>query len=168
MQFRFVEQTYICQLGKPENRTVLHDFVNRRDGSPAELARYYRAIVSMLQGTRAWGVAGVNKMINELTDKVKATYAHAKKGKTTAYAHANQLLYKIDTFADEEAGFHGYHERVKLMPLVSDEVLDAMLESEVAAAAEPVHTKEQERSYSFRDPGSYFSDDYINDRRNNG
>ena len=77
---------------------MLEEYKSRRDGSKQELARYYRDVVSALKGTPAWGVSGVNKMINDLTEKVRATFVRAKNGKTSAYAHAGWLLNQLKSF----------------------------------------------------------------------
>jgi hypothetical protein len=127
-----IESTYVCQLNKPENRKVLEGYRDRRDGSGRELANYYRDLVMMLQGTPAWNVSGVNKMLNELTDQVRATLNHAKKGKTSAYARARALLYKIDSFKDQEAPPQKpgawYRKTDWLQPLVTPEELQALAE----------------------------------------
>lgn len=127
-----IESTYICQLNKQENRKVLEGYRDRRDGSGRELANYYRDLVMMLQGTPAWNVSGVNKMLNELTDQVRATLSHAKRGKTTAYARARALLYKIDSFKDQEAppqkAGTWYRKTDWLQPLVTPEELQALAE----------------------------------------
>ena len=78
MKFCEVEQTWICQLGKPEARRMLEAYKDLRDGSPEELIRYYNDIINALKSTPAWGVSGVNKMINELTESVRATLTHTK------------------------------------------------------------------------------------------
>ena len=98
MKFKDVEQTFVCQFSKPQNKVMLEGYVARRDKSGAELARYYMDIIGALANTPAWGVSGVNKMVNELTAAVRATLANEKKGKTSAYAHANKLLNYIKRF----------------------------------------------------------------------
>ena len=103
MKFTEVESTWISQLGGLENRKVLEEFKARKDKSPEELIRYYRFIINALEGTPAWGVSGVNKMINELSASVLATLTKAKKGKTSAYAHAGKLLAIIDFYGNTEA-----------------------------------------------------------------
>ena len=67
MQLKDLETTFVCQLGKPQNRKILEDYRNRRDSSGKELAKYYKDIFNMLTDTPAFGVSGVNKMLNELT-----------------------------------------------------------------------------------------------------
>jgi hypothetical protein len=101
---------------------MLEGYKTRRDKSGAELARYYRDIVNALVDTPAFGVSGVNKMLNELTEKVRATLMHAKKGKTSAYAHANWLLNQLDFFGNEDARAC-YKGRYKLAPLLTPEEL---------------------------------------------
>ena len=103
MKFTSIKTTWICQLNKPENKKVLEDYKNRKDKSPEELTRYYIDVVNMLKDTPAWGVYGVNDMINKLTDAVIATLTKAKKGKTSAYAHAGLLLNTIKYFKTKNA-----------------------------------------------------------------
>lgn len=98
--------TYLHHINKPENRAILEEFSRRRDGSGAELVRYYLALTNMLHNTPAWGKPGVIAMLNELCTAMRAVLNHAKSGKTTAYAHANKLLNKLKYFADQEASGH--------------------------------------------------------------
>lgn len=126
MKFNKVETTYICQLSKPQNKAMLEGYKTRRDKSGAELARYYRDVVNALKDTPAFGVSGVNKMLNELTDKVRATLVGAKRGKTSAYAHAGWLLNQMKFFGNEEAKA-SYKGRYKLAPLVTDEELQQLM-----------------------------------------
>jgi hypothetical protein len=122
MKFKHVETTYICQFSKPENKAVLESYRDRKDKSGKELANYYLDIIRILETTPAWGVSGVNKMINELTDKVRATLKKEKRGKTSAYAHANKLLRDVDYFSNNEATAY-YNGRYKLAPLLNVEEL---------------------------------------------
>ena len=73
MKLNQVETTYICQLNKPENREMLEGYKQRRNKSGRELASLYRDVTGALINTPAWGVSGVNKMVNDLTTKVSAT-----------------------------------------------------------------------------------------------
>lgn len=127
MKLNKVEQTYICQFSKPENKAMLEGYKKRRDKSGAELARYYTDVVKALEGTPAFGVSGVNKMLNELTAKVRATLNNEKRGKTSAFAHAGWLLYQLEYFGHEEAkaGYKGKH---KLEPMLSVEELTMLAE----------------------------------------
>lgn len=122
MNLNQIERTYICQFSKPENRAILEGYKKRRDKSGKELASYYRDVISILKDTPAYGVSGVNKMLNELTDKVRATLNKAKRGKTSAYAHAGWLLNKLDYFGNEKADFT-YRGRYKLNPILTDDEL---------------------------------------------
>lgn len=131
MKFKEVESTYICQLNKPENRKMLEEYKARRDKSGAELARYYSDVVNALKDTPAFGVSGVNKMLNELTEKVRATLNRAKKGKTSAYAHAGKLLAIIDFYGNTEAEAR-YCGRYKLGHILTDVELDQLLAGAVA------------------------------------
>ena len=126
MKFNEVKQTWICQLSDKANRAMLEAYRDRKDRSVAELVRYYVDIVETLEGTPAWGVSGVNKMVNELTDAVRATINHAKKGKTSASAHANKLLSIIDFYGNEEATAR-YCGNYKLKPLLTTEELSQAL-----------------------------------------
>ena len=119
MKFKDTPETYICQLGKPENRAVLENYKARRVKGGVELANYYKDVISMLINTPAWGVSGVNKMVNELTTKVRATLNKEKKGKTSAYAHAAKLLRDINYFSNEEAE-PKYKGRYKLKPILTE------------------------------------------------
>lgn len=130
MKFNEVENTYICQLSKQQNRAMLEGYKTRRDNSKEELIRYYRDLIDALKSTPAFGVSGVNKMLNELTEKVRATLIGAKRGKTSAYAHAGWLLNQLDFFGDEEAK-PCYKGSYKLAPLLTDVELDQLLEAAV-------------------------------------
>ena len=103
MKYCEVERTWICQLNKPEVRAQLEGYRDRKDKSPEEFVRYYKFIISTLSCTDAWGVSGVNKMVNELISSVIATLTGAKKGKTSAYAHAGKTLNTIDRFGARKA-----------------------------------------------------------------
>ena len=118
MRYIEVASTFICQLGKPSARRMLEAYVARKDKSPDELVNYYNDIIGVLRNTPAWGVSGVNKMINELTESVRATLTHAKKGKTSAYAHAAKMLRYVDFYgnATAEARYCGRH---ALMPIIT-------------------------------------------------
>lgn len=122
MKLKNVETTYICQLSKPQNIQMLNRYIIRRDKSGKELASYYRDLTDALKPTPCWGVSGVNKMINELTDKVRNTLRQAKSGKTSAYAHANSLVNKIKQFGNEDAVAR-YVGNYKLQPLLTEEEL---------------------------------------------
>jgi hypothetical protein len=126
MTYGQVERTFICQLSKPENKAFLKEVAARKDSSCLEFVRYYKGLISRLIDTPAWGVSGVNEMINELRASVIAKLTNAKNGKTTAWAHANKLLRCIDRFANKEAKpcYNGNH---KLIPPLTDEELLKLL-----------------------------------------
>ena len=128
MKFTEVETTYICQFSKPHNRTMLEGYKARRDKSGKELANYYRDVVGALINTPAFGVSGVNKMLNELTESVRATLNKAKKGKTSAYAHANKLLTYINHFGNTEikAKYNGRHKLASMLTEAELAQLEAM------------------------------------------
>jgi hypothetical protein len=126
MKFNQVEATYICQLNKPTNRAMLEGYRDRKDKSVEELVRYYRDVISALVDTPAYGVSGVNEMLNKLTAGVRATLTKAKRGKISAPAHARALLGTVDFYSEKEAtprnkGIH------KLEPLLTDEELQRLL-----------------------------------------
>lgn len=120
MKFYEVEQTWICQLGKTVNRAMLQSYIDRNDKSVEELVRFYFDVIGAIKNTPAWGVSGVNKKINELTDIVRATVSRAKKGKSSAPAQAKKLLNHIDFRCNEEAEAR-YNGRHKLQPLFTIE-----------------------------------------------
>lgn len=120
MKFKDLETTYICQLGK--NRKMLEAYKARRDKSGKELANYYADIIDCLVGTPAWNVSGVNKMLNELTSNVRATLNKAKRGKTSAYAHATKMLNMIDYYANKTATAY-FNGNYKLQELLTAEEL---------------------------------------------
>jgi hypothetical protein len=132
MKLKFIETTYVCQLNKPHNRTMLESYRDRKNSSTTELAHYYNDIITALVDTPAWNVSGVNKMINELTTSVRATLTKAKRGKTSAYAHANKLLSTINRFGDKHADcrYKGNH---KLQPLLTADELQELEALEVVA-----------------------------------
>jgi hypothetical protein len=126
VKFFEAERTWISQLGKPQNRAMLEAYKARKDRSIEEFIKYYIDVINALINTPAWGVSGVNKMINELTDAVRATINYAKNGKTSAPAHANKLLSIIDFYHNEEA-IARYCGRYKLKPLITEEELQQFL-----------------------------------------
>jgi hypothetical protein len=126
MKFKDVETTFICQLNKPENRAVLEGYKNRKDKSGKELAQYYRDIFNMLKNTPAYGVSGVNKMLNELTASVRATLNKERKGKTSAYAHAGKILSQLDYFKEIDAVPTTYKCKYKLAPVVTEDELNQL------------------------------------------
>ncbi len=128
MKFNEVERTWIKQLGMSENRKVLEEFKARKNKSFEELARYYRFVIGALRSTPAWGVSGVNKMVNDLTASVIATLTKAKKGKTSAYAHAGKLLAIIDFYGNTEAEAR-YCGNYKLGHILTEVELNQLLEA---------------------------------------
>lgn len=126
MKFYELESTFVCQLGKEQNRTMLEAYKDRKDKSTEEFVRYYLDVINALAKTPAWGVSGVNKMINELTASVRATINHAKNGKSSAPAHAASMLRYIDRFSNAEAEAR-YCSRHKLQPLLTEEELQQFL-----------------------------------------
>ena len=121
MKFNEVEQTYVCQFNKPENQEMLKGYVARQDKSGAELAKFYMDVVNALAGTPAWGVAGVNKMLNKLTATVRATLNKEKRGKSSAPAQARTLLSDVAYWAEKEAT--PKYNRCKLDTLLTAEEL---------------------------------------------
>lgn len=128
MRLKEIERTYVCQFAKYGARRKLWGFARRGDRNPAELVRYYEFVTSTLMGTPAWGVSGVNKMVNALTESLKAVRDHAKSGKTSAPAHAKKLLWLIYAFGDKETSAR-YRGRHKLKPILTADEL-----AEIAAS----------------------------------
>jgi hypothetical protein len=127
MTLKQVESTWICQLNKPENRAMLEGYKQRRLKTGTELANYWRDIIAALIDTPAWDVSGVNKMLTELAAGVRATLTHAKRGKISAYAHAGQLLYKIDSLGNNEVAYDKYYQReYNCPPVLTDDELRAL------------------------------------------
>ena len=126
MKFIELENTFIGQLAKVHNRLMLEGYRDRKNKSLEELINYYNDLIDALKDTPAWGVSGVNKMVNELTESVRATLTHAKKGKTTAYAHAAKMLRYIDFYGNTtaEARYCGRH---KLNPIITEEEFKQLL-----------------------------------------
>lgn len=126
MKFSQVEATFVCQLGKPHNKAMLEGYSKRKDRSVKELAQYYIDVINALKDTPAWGVSGVNRMVNELTAACRATFAKAKKGKISASAHANKLLRYIEYFEAQEAEPR-YNGRYKLAPILTEKELKQLI-----------------------------------------
>lgn len=127
MTFLECPTTYIGQLGQSTNRTMLEEYSRRNDKSNKELANYYMDVVKALYGTPAYGISGVNKMLNELTDSVRATLNKAKRGKTSAPAHARKLLACIDYYGSQEVVAR-YNGKYKLKPLLTVEEIQQLVE----------------------------------------
>jgi hypothetical protein len=126
MKFYEVERTWICQLGKAPNRKMLKGYVDRNDKSVEEFVRFYLDVISALKDTPAWGVSGVNKMVNKLTGHVRAAINHAKTGKSSAPAQAKRLISNIDFHANEEAKAIGGYRHVLKPLLTSEEIQQAL------------------------------------------
>lgn len=122
-----VKTTYTGQLSKPENFKMLQDTVAAGDKSPEAFAKYYFQIIQALRNTPAWNMPKTNEMINDLTFKVKATLAGAKKkGKSSAVAHANTLINKIEWCSKTEAKGVSWH-RIPLEPLLTQEEVEVLI-----------------------------------------
>lgn len=131
MKYIEIEGTFISQLAKDQNRAMLEAYRDRDDKSPEEFSRYYKDIINALKDTPAWGVSGVNKMINQLTDSVRATLTCAKSGKTSAPAHAKLMLRYIDHFGNREVSGGG-GTRHKLNPIITEEEFQQLLKGVAA------------------------------------
>ena len=124
--YKEIEGTWVCQFNKPENKAKLKMYKNDKDRSLKKLIEYYRWVISVLINTPAWGVSGVNKIVNELTDAVRATAAKAKTGKTSAYAQAGKLLNDVNYWKDLVC-YSNKHERTCwLKPVISEEELQQL------------------------------------------
>lgn len=128
MTFLEVDRTWICQLGKPENQVMLKAYCERKDKSIEEFFRYYFDIIDMIKDTPAWGVSGVNKMVNELTDTVRATMTRAKRGKSSAPAHAAKMLRYIAYYGHETATPRNWG-RCTLAPLITPEEVSQFIKT---------------------------------------
>lgn len=95
--------TYTYELNKPENRLILKAYADCKDKSPEVFARYTLWLFGTLKGTPAWNKPGTNDMLNGVLNSVRATLAKAKRGKSSAYAHAGYLLNKVDYLITQEA-----------------------------------------------------------------
>lgn len=126
MTFKEVQTTWVCQLNKPETRAMLERYRDNKDRSLHNLINYYRDIISALKDTPAWGVSGVNKIVNKLTDHVRATAEKAKAGKTSAYAHAGKLLNDIDHWKDLECESNEFVRTHWLKPIITEEELQQL------------------------------------------
>lgn len=126
MKYVEVERTFICQLAKAHNRAMLQAYIDRNDRSPEEFARYYFDLTNVLMATPAWGVSGVNDMINKLTDSVRATITHAKKGKSSAPAHAKSMIRYVEYYGNMESYARG-GQRCMLKPLITEEEFKQLL-----------------------------------------
>lgn len=130
MTFTQAEKTFICQLNKPDNKKFLWEVAAHRDGSNTALVRYYKEIISRLSSTPAWGVNGVNKMVNELRASVVAKLTNAKTGKTTAWAHAKKMLAYIEHFGENVAKLYCKEKHELIPPLTDEELLELLLNAE--------------------------------------
>lgn len=127
-----VPGTYVCQLNKPDNRSMLEAYRNNKIKDKKILVAYYKDICRALLGTPAFGKPKTNEMLNALTEGVRATLLGAKKGKISAYAHAGALLNKIDYCSQMPAKGASWV-KCDLVPLLTDEELEELLTQGVAA-----------------------------------
>jgi hypothetical protein len=126
MTYNNTSSTFICQLGKPENRAMLEGYKQRKLKTGVELANYWRDVTGALINTPAWNVSGVNKMLTELATGIRATLTNAKRGKTSAYAHAGKLLNKIDHFGYKEVPLGHTKRTYNSVPVITEEELSAL------------------------------------------
>lgn len=102
-----LESTYVGQLSKPENMTVLRAFAADKDKSVKKLAEFDLWLINTLRLTPAWNKPKTNMMVNGIITKTIATINGAKKGKTSAYAIAGMLINKVNWCSAQEA--HASH-----------------------------------------------------------
>lgn len=88
--------TYVHHLNKPENMAVLKATFLDKDKSLEKLAKFVLWLINTLRRTPAWGKPKTNMMINEVVDKTKATINKAKRGTSSAYAIAGNLINKVN------------------------------------------------------------------------
>jgi len=131
MKLKDCPSTYICQFSKSVANEELMRYKERRDSSTEELVRYYSFVINTLKHTPAWNVSGVNKMVNDLTDRVRAKLNGAnRKGTTTAFAHAGKILYIIETFGEKDSSSTPrYRGHYKLKPIITEEEINDLLAS---------------------------------------
>ena len=119
--------TYVSQLNRPANRSLLESYRDSGDRSPNTFAKYYFDIINILKNTPAWGKPKTNQMLNELTYKVRATLGGSKKkGKSSAVAHANTLISTIEWCSKTEAS-GCFWTPVKLESLLTKEEVEQLL-----------------------------------------
>lgn len=127
MKFKDIEKTYICQLNKPANRAMLEYYKQQRTKSQALWADFWRDLVAALIDTPAWNVSGVNKMLMEVSEIIRAHLTGAKKNRISVYAFAGQLLHKIDLYKDREAPKGFFQRTHRCPPVVTEDDLLAPL-----------------------------------------
>ncbi len=120
--------TWMHHFGKPENKTKLKAFSADKVKGLEPLVRFYRWCISVVYGTPAWNVSGVNEKINEITDSIIAHTTNARTGKKSAYRLANDMLNIMNYHYNRPA--HNINwERVELKPILTDEMIQQLLES---------------------------------------
>lgn len=122
-----ISTTWIYHFNKPENMERLKQYANNKDKSAENLVGYYKWFISVLKDTPAWGVSGVNDVVNKLTDMVRATLTKAKSGKSSAYAHAGYIISTVEFYKNKLAGSHPGCRWCKLNPVISDAELNQFL-----------------------------------------
>lgn len=125
MMYIEVDALYLAQLNKPENYAKLEAYRDDKDKSGAKFAQYTLDLFNMLRDTPAWGKPGTNKMLNEVLNHARAIMTKAKRGKTSAYAHAAGLIRSINFHKYQEA-FASYSPKVTLLPELSEEELQQL------------------------------------------
>lgn len=99
-----MEGTYACQLNKPANRIILEHFATDKDKDVKKFSRLFLWLIATLRGTPAWNKPKTNYKIREIKDKLEATLAGAKRGTSSGYAVAGDLIRIINycRYADAE------------------------------------------------------------------
>lgn len=125
MMYIEVDALYLAQLNKPENYAKLEAYRDDKDKSGAKFAQYTVDLFNMLRDTPAWEKPGTNEMLNEVLSYARAIMTKAKKGKTSAFAHAGRLIRSIDYHKYQQV-YASYTPKVKLLPELSEEELQQL------------------------------------------
>ena len=121
--------TWMHHFGKPENKVKLEAFGTNKVKGLEPLQEFYRWCISVVEGTPAWNISGVNEMINAITDSIIAQATNAKTGKKSAYRLANDMLNTINYHYDRPA-YNNWKPHVELKPILTDEMIQQLLSEE--------------------------------------
>jgi hypothetical protein len=120
--------TWMHHFGKPENKAQLRTFSSEKVKGLEPLIRFYRWCISVVDGTPAWNVSGVNEKINEITDSIMAHITNAKTGKKSAHRLANDMLNTMAYHYDRPA-YNNWKPHVVLKHILTDEEIQQLIES---------------------------------------
>jgi hypothetical protein len=122
-----IPSTWIYHFCKPENLKKLEGFAANKKDDVEDFVNFYYWVISVLEGTPAWGVSGVNRKINEITDALYATLTNAKNGTSSAHGQAGKLLNIIKFHKDKIATPKSTYDRCELKPLLTNEEINELL-----------------------------------------